>query len=108
MLFAAGLLLLLAGVAAALAYSCSHPLDRSTIAPVPSRYRIDVNTADAATLTLLPGVGPTTAERIVEDRERNGPYRTLEDLERVPRIGPKTVQRMAAYVEFKPKPMALD
>lgn len=49
---------------------------------------IDVNRADAAQLEELPGVGPVLAQRIVADREANGPFVALEDLERVPGVGP--------------------
>lgn len=49
---------------------------------------IDVNRATAAQLESLPGVGPATAAAIVTDRERNGPFVSVDDLERVPGIGP--------------------
>jgi competence protein ComEA len=55
---------------------------------------IDLNRADAATLTLLPGVGPKLAERIVQDRSENGPYRTLADLDRVKGVGPAILQKI--------------
>lgn len=49
---------------------------------------VDVNEATAAELDTLPGVGPATAQAIVDERERNGPFLGVEDLERVPGIGP--------------------
>ena len=49
---------------------------------------IDVNAASAAELELLPGVGPATAAAIVTERERTGPFLTVDDLDRVPGIGP--------------------
>ena len=49
---------------------------------------VDINRADAGQLDALPGVGPTTAASIVAERERNGPFLTVDDLERVPGIGP--------------------
>lgn len=71
-------------------------------APPPSiAVRINVNTADAAQLDLLPGVGPVIAERIIAERVANGPFRTLRDLERVRGIGPKTVEKLAAHVRFE-------
>ncbi|MFO7957330.1 MAG: ComEA family DNA-binding protein [Candidatus Brocadiia bacterium] len=54
--------------------------------------RLDVNTATRHELTLLPGIGPKTAEAIVQDRQKHGPYGSLQDLERVSGIGPKTVE----------------
>jgi competence protein ComEA len=49
---------------------------------------IDVNTATADRLEALPGIGPTLAAAIVQERERNGPFRSVDDLNRVPGIGP--------------------
>lgn len=50
--------------------------------------KIDLNAATEAELDTLPGVGPATAAKIVSDRKENGPFRTVEDLLRVPGIGP--------------------
>ncbi len=49
---------------------------------------IDVNQATAAELDGLPGVGPATSMAIVTERQRNGPFLSVDDLERVPGIGP--------------------
>lgn len=49
---------------------------------------VDVNRAGAAELEALPGVGPATAAAIVDDRERNGPFASVDDLDRVSGIGP--------------------
>ncbi|MCE5204098.1 MAG: ComEA family DNA-binding protein [Coriobacteriales bacterium] len=51
--------------------------------------KIDINTATAAELDALPGVGPATAQKIVDDRAANGPFKTVEDLMRVSGIGQK-------------------
>lgn len=59
---------------------------------------IDVNRASAAELESLPGVGPATAAAIVDDRERNGPFVSLDDLERVPGIGPAKLAALAGLV----------
>ncbi len=48
---------------------------------------IDVNTATLDQLETLPGIGPTLAGAIVQERERNGPFHTVDDLNRVPGIG---------------------
>jgi competence protein ComEA len=48
---------------------------------------VRVNTADAAALEGLPGVGPVLAERIVAYREAHGPFGMIEDLLEVPGIG---------------------
>jgi competence protein ComEA len=49
---------------------------------------VDLNTATAAELDTLPGVGPSTAAKIVADRTSNGPFRSVDDLMRVSGIGP--------------------
>jgi competence protein ComEA len=63
-------------------------------APTP----VDLNRADAAALETLPGIGKTKALAIVAWREEHGPFRSLADLEQVPGIGPKTVERLAPLV----------
>ena len=57
--------------------------------------RIDINHADAAELTALPGVGAVTARAIVEYREAHGPFARLEDLLLVPGVGESTVRAIA-------------
>jgi competence protein ComEA len=49
--------------------------------------KIDLNTADAAALDTLPRIGPALAERILDWRERNGRFASVEDLLAVPGIG---------------------
>jgi competence protein ComEA len=52
---------------------------------------IDLNCADSATLELLPGVGPALAQRIVEHRARVGPFGSVDALDAVRGVGPKTL-----------------
>ncbi|WP_157156381.1 ComEA family DNA-binding protein [Diaminobutyricimonas sp. LJ205] len=52
--------------------------------------KIDINTADAATLDTLPRLGPAIAERIIQWREANGRFTKVEDLMNVTGIGQKT------------------
>lgn len=58
---------------------------------------VNVNRANLEELQRLPGIGPKTAERIIEAR-RQAPFRSVEDLRRVPRIGPKTLERLRPLV----------
>jgi competence protein ComEA len=59
----------------------------STTPGMASDGRVNLNTADAATLDTLPGVGPATAAKILAWRERNGRFESIEDLLDVGGIG---------------------
>jgi competence protein ComEA len=59
---------------------------------------VNVNTADAAQLALLPRVGPSVAQRILDYRKENGPFKSAEDLMLVRGIGEKTYQLIKPYV----------
>ncbi|ERS84218.1 MULTISPECIES: ComEA family DNA-binding protein [unclassified Halomonas] len=61
---------------------------------------INVNTASEELLTELPGIGPSKAAAIVEDREANGPYESAQDLTRVSGIGESTVANLEGQVTF--------
>ena len=63
---------------------------------------IDLNTAAAAQLCWLPDVGPKTARAIVEDRDKKGSFRCLEDLMRVHNIGPGLVETIRPFVVVGP------
>ena len=59
---------------------------------------VNLNTADAAEIETLPGLGPELAGRIVEWREQNGPFSSVDDLLNVTGIGAKTVSGLADLV----------
>lgn len=63
---------------------------------------VDVNRATARELEALPGIGPALAGRIVASREEEGPFRTVEDLQRVRGIGPATVERLRPLARAGP------
>ena len=50
---------------------------------------IDLNTATAEQLETLDGVGPATSAKILQHRAANGPFRSVDDLDLIPGIGPK-------------------
>lgn len=66
-----------------------------------SRPRISVNGADSVTLLALPGIGPALAGRIVRAREEDGAFRSLDELARVPGIGPATVARLRDHAQIR-------
>lgn len=72
--------------------------------PLAEGERIDPNTADEGELDRLPKVGPGQARKIVEWRQRHGPFRTLADLDAVPGIGPAALAAVAPFVTLAPAP----
>ena len=60
--------------------------------------KVNINTADAPTLDTLPGIGASTAAKIVADREANGPFKTIEDLKRVSGIGDKKFSQLEGCI----------
>lgn len=85
--------------AAALTVAVKAASHSPTDATIPT-LRIDLNTAPAAHLRLLDGIGPSLAGAIVTDREEHGPYRSLSDVDRTPRIGPRTLRGIAPDVSL--------
>ena len=67
-------------------------------APASPEGRININTASAAELDTLPGIGPALAGRIIDDRTENGPYRTVDELARVSGISPAMVNELRPRV----------
>lgn len=64
----------------------------STTAP------LDLNTASAEQLDALPGVGPATAQKIIDYRQAHGPFRSIDELEAVPGIGPSKLAQLKGLV----------
>lgn len=64
----------------------------------PESGKININTATAAELEKLPGIGPAKAAAIAGHREKNGPFASEDDLANVPGIGPKTVDNLREYI----------
>ena len=68
----------------------------------PAGQPVNLNTATADQLDQLPGIGPTAAQKIVEYRTANGPFTVLEDLLKVPGIGPSTLEEIRGLVKISP------
>jgi len=58
---------------------------------------VNLNTASASDFEALPGIGPKTAARIIEYRQKNGPFKKIEELMNVPGIGEKN------FLKLKPQ-----
>ena len=63
---------------------------------------ININIASQAELESLPGIGPTTAKKIIQYREQNGPFLTAEDIINVSGIGPGTYERIKDLITVGP------
>ncbi|MBN1551950.1 ComEA family DNA-binding protein [bacterium] len=60
--------------------------------------KININTADAGALTTLPGIGTSTADKIIEYRDTHGAFSNVSALKDVKGIGPKTLERLREYI----------
>jgi competence protein ComEA len=65
---------------------------------------VDINTANQAELETLPGIGPVLAADIIAYRETEGDFITIEDLQKVPGIGPATFEKIQAWITVNEEP----
>jgi competence ComEA-like helix-hairpin-helix protein len=61
--------------------------------------RIDLNRAQPGDLELLPGIGPSLAQRIVDDRKAHGDFTRVDALLRVRGVGPRTLERLRGLLD---------
>jgi competence ComEA-like helix-hairpin-helix protein len=60
--------------------------------------KVDINSAGVNALQSIPGIGPSTAEKIVAYRKEHGPFRELVDLMKVNSIGSKKFEQWKTYI----------
>ena len=63
--------------------------------------KININTATAEQIALLPGVGPKKAQGLIDYRTKNGNFKNIEDLMKVPGIKQKKVDKLKDYIIFE-------
>jgi competence protein ComEA len=81
-------------VPSALAGVAASPSEGS---PSPSA-PVDLNSATAEQLDALPGIGPVTAQKIVDYRTAHGPFTSVDDLDAIPGIGPSRIENLRGLV----------
>jgi len=69
---------------------------------------VNINTADTEALMLLPRVGPSVAGRIIEFRQKNGKFKSVEDLMLVRGVGEKTFELIKPYVAIEGETTLVD
>lgn len=65
---------------------------------IPSGNILDINTASVEEFILLPGIGNTKANAIIEYREKNGKFKSIDDLLLVPGIGPDILSHIREFI----------
>ncbi len=60
--------------------------------------KVNINTADAAALQTIPGIGPSKADRIIEYRESEGKFNEIDDIKNISGIGNKTFESIKEYI----------
>jgi competence protein ComEA len=97
-------------LASALAHSTARAADRPSrpqAANVVIQAPVDLNAATAVQLESLPGIGPRTAQRIIEYREKNGGFKKIEELMNVRGVGEKSFLKIKDRITVAP-PKAKD
>jgi len=72
--------------------------------PVKAKAKVDLNVATIDQLDELPGIGPTTAQRIIDYREENGAFKRIEDLMDVKGIGEKKFLKLKELIAVQSAP----
>jgi len=70
----------------------------------PPAHPININTAGASELQQVPGIGPSTAQKILDTRKSYGAFKSVDDLLAIKGIGPKKLEKMRKYLTIGKPP----
>jgi comEA protein len=70
----------------------------------PPAHPINLNTAGATELQQVPGIGPSTAQKILDTRKSYGAFKSVDDLLAIKGIGPKKLEKMRKYLTVGKSP----
>jgi len=70
----------------------------------PPAHPININTAGATELQQVPGIGPSTAQKILDTRKSYGAFKSVDDLLAIKGIGPKKLEKMRKYLTIGKPP----
>lgn len=79
-----------------------------TVATCVNAVGVNINTASAPLLSYVSGIGPKLAEGVVRFRESEGPFKTRQDVKKVPRLGGKAYEQSAGFLRIKGAQNPLD
>lgn len=87
-----------------LLFALSIVLCSATAKKKPPAAPVNLNTADSEQLQLVPGIGPATAEKILQMRKAYGSFKSVDDLLAIRGIGPKRLEKMRKYLTVSKPP----
>lgn len=76
----------------------TEPSEQSGVSSAADEVRVNINTADSVTLQTIPGIGPSKAERIIEYRNTQGRFQSIDDIKNISGIGDKTFESIKKYI----------
>ncbi|HET6267934.1 MAG TPA: ComEA family DNA-binding protein [Acidobacteriota bacterium] len=78
-----------------------YVLAQTTTDQKPGSKQVNINSANQAELETLPGIGPSLAKKIMDFRQKNGNFKTIEDLKAVAGIGDKKFEQLKSLITVK-------
>ncbi len=77
-----------------------HPQDRTTKSAISNKpVLLNINTASTEELQTLPNIGERLAERIIDHRTQHGDFTSVDALQNVKGVGPKTIEKLRPFVD---------